>query len=97
VNRLLATNLSSQSAETIGKLLLEAFGELPSEKRDIVIGGYEFRITSIVERRIAGIAAKPAESRAIPESDVEGGSSSEKVTRPIASHKSETTDPPGRR
>jgi len=97
VNRLLATNLSSQSAETIGGLLMEAFGELPSEGCDIVIGGYEFRITSIVDRRIAGIAAKPADSRAMAESDVEGGSSGEMVTRPTASHKSETTDPPGRR
>jgi len=73
VNRMLGTNLSGQSVETIGGLLLNAFGELPVEGRDIVIEGYKFRVISIVDRRIAEVAAEPAGAHILEESDVVRG------------------------
>ena len=94
VNRLLSTTLSMRTAETIGGLLLETFGELPSEGRDIVIDGYQFEVVSIADRRIAEIIARPAAAQALS-----GPDSGDEPTGPEASAASPTSAgvvPPGR-
>ena len=58
-NRMLGANLESNSAETVGGLLLHAFGEIPRENSRIVIGEHEFEIESIADRRIAGVTVRP--------------------------------------
>ncbi len=58
-NRMLGANLESNSAETVGGLLLHAFGEVPRENSRIVIGEHEFEIESIADRRIAGVTVRP--------------------------------------
>jgi len=56
-NRLVGSNLSSD-AETIGGLLLHAFGEIPRKHSRIVVGAYEFKVESITGQRIAEVTAK---------------------------------------
>lgn len=59
-NRWVGADLESETAETIGGLLLHAFSELPSEGRSIVVGGLEFTIVSVARQRIAEITVRPA-------------------------------------
>ncbi len=60
LNRLLRAHLETQSADTIGGLVLEAFGELPSEGQRIVIDSHEFTVVSVVGRRVAMLTVEPA-------------------------------------
>jgi Mg2+/Co2+ transporter CorC len=58
-NRLLGSNLSSDSAETVGGLLLHAFGEIPQENSHIVVGEHEFEVVSVAGQRIAEVTVRP--------------------------------------
>ncbi len=57
-NRLLGGVLASETAETVGGLLLEACGELPETDRRVVIGGYEFTVNAVAHQRIADVTVK---------------------------------------
>ena len=59
-NRLLKANLVNNSVETIGGLILDAFGELPSTGQRIVIDGFEFTIVSVSGRRVSQVTVEPA-------------------------------------
>jgi putative hemolysin len=58
-NRMFGSKLESDSAETIGGVLLHAFGEIPREKSSIVIGEHEFEVESVADRRIAEVTVRP--------------------------------------
>ena len=64
-NRLLGAKLRTDSVETIGGLLLHAFGEIPRETARIVVGDYEFEVESISSQRIAEVTVR---SVPVPES-----------------------------
>ncbi len=59
-NRLIGGKLKSNNAETIGGLLLDAFGEMPGEDSRIVVSGYEFEVLAIDGQRIAEVTIRPA-------------------------------------
>jgi len=59
-NRELLARLDTRSADTVGGLLLEAFGELPREGQRIVLDRFEFAVESVVDRRIAAVKVEPA-------------------------------------
>jgi CBS domain containing-hemolysin-like protein len=56
-NRLMDSHLDSSSVETIGGLLLNAFGELPSKNSRIIVEGYEFAVDSEVTEGLPNVAA----------------------------------------
>jgi len=58
-NRMLGSNLESNTAETIGGVLLHAFGEIPREESRIVIGEHEFEVESVAGRRITEVTVRP--------------------------------------
>lgn len=58
-NRLLDSNLRPGSTETIGGLLLDAFGEIPPENARIVVGELEFEVEAIAGQRIAQVIVRP--------------------------------------
>jgi len=62
-NRWIGANLESDSVETIGGLLLHAFGELPSEGKSIVVGGHEFTVVSVLRQRIAMVTVEAAQGQ----------------------------------
>ena len=45
----------TEGVETLGGLLLNAFGELPEAGSRIALGGYEFTVESVREQRIASV------------------------------------------
>ncbi len=61
-NRLMESNLDSRVVETIGGLLLNAFGELPAENSRIVVDGYEFAVDAIADQKIAKVTVRPMDS-----------------------------------
>lgn len=89
-NRLLGGDLSSQSVETIGGLILEALGELPSQGQRIVIDGYEFTVVSILGRRVAKVAVEPAPPSEREAADIDNRAAVEPA-RPVA----DRTEPSG--
>jgi len=58
-NRLMNASLDPNTAETVGGLLLHAFGEIPHADSRIVVGDYEFKVESIEEQRIAKLTVQP--------------------------------------
>lgn len=92
-NRLLRTNVKTQSDDTIGGLVLEVFRELPSEGQSIIIDGYEFTVVSVVGRRVTVLAvalASPPESG--PSDLGEGWHTEVAVEASSAMHATETEE-----
>ena len=52
LNRRIGGNLDEEPAETVGGLLLNEYGELPSEGAVIVMGVYAFKVIEVEENRI---------------------------------------------
>lgn len=59
-NKTTGANLDLDQAESVGGLLLNAFGELPREGQTIVVGGFVFEVISVAGQRISGLEVKPA-------------------------------------
>lgn len=58
-NRLFDAGLRTDAAETVGGLLLHAFGEIPPEKARIMVADFEFEVEAISEQRIAELTVRP--------------------------------------
>ncbi|NNG02941.1 MAG: HlyC/CorC family transporter [Inquilinus sp.] len=58
-NKTTGADLDLGQAESVGGLLLNAFGELPREGQDIVVGGYVFEVVSVAGQRISKLEVKP--------------------------------------
>ncbi len=69
-NRLMDAHLEANAAETIGGLLLNAFGELPAQSSRIVIDRFEFAVDGLADQRISAVTVKPFEAPDELESDV---------------------------
>ena len=69
-NRMTGADLDSDQAESLGGLLLNAFGELPREGQSIVVGNFVFEVTSVARQRISKLEVRPAS--ALTTSDGEG-------------------------
>lgn len=52
LNERIGSNLDEESAETVGGLLLNEYGELPSEGTVIVINSLKFKVVEVEENRI---------------------------------------------
>lgn len=61
-NRLMGSKLGSRSVETIGGLLLNAFGELPSQNSRIVVAGYEFAVDALADQKISKVTVRAVEA-----------------------------------
>lgn len=68
-NRLMDANLEASAVETIGGLLLNAFGELPSTTSRIVVDRYEFTVDALADQRIAQVTVRPLEATEEPDTD----------------------------
>ena len=67
LNEELGTDLESENSETVGGLLIDIMGEIPSDgyvNREIRIGRYVFTILSVRERRIERVRLKINEEEA---------------------------------
>jgi putative hemolysin len=69
LNQFTGVSIDSEWAETVGGLLLHAFGELPAEGESVVIDGCRFSVVSMVERRIAEVTLEPAFDPGPPDAD----------------------------
>ncbi len=58
-NRLIGASMTTDSAETVGGLLLHVFGEIPREAARIVVGEYEFEVERVSSQRIAEVTVRP--------------------------------------
>ena len=68
-NRMTGAGLESHQAESLGGLLLNAFGELPREGESIVVGGFVFEVVSVARQRISKLEVKPASALTSPEGE----------------------------
>ncbi len=66
-NRVFGAALKSNAVDTIGGLLLDAFGELPAEGMRIVAGDCEFTVESVAGQRIARVLVSPPASVTAPQ------------------------------
>ncbi len=69
-NQMIGADLDSDQAESLGGLLLDAFGELPQEGQSIVVGGFVFEVISVARQRISKLEVKPASTLTSPEGQV---------------------------
>ncbi len=58
-----------EGAESIGGVVLDALGEVPSEGASAVVDGWRFTVEEVVSHRIATIVATPAPDAALPGPD----------------------------
>ena len=58
-NRLFGTALKSNTSDTVGGLLLDAFGELPAQGMRIKAGECEFAVVDVAGQRIAKVTVTP--------------------------------------
>ncbi len=72
-NRLVGSAFDSDLVETVGGLLLQAFGEVPPVGGRIVIEGCVFEVESVAGHRIAHVTVKPALPPEAPSGDPTGG------------------------
>jgi CBS domain containing-hemolysin-like protein len=59
LNSLLGSNLDADATETVGGLLLSAFGELPAKGSRVVLHSLEFSVEAVAGRRISEVSIKP--------------------------------------
>jgi CBS domain containing-hemolysin-like protein len=59
LNSLLGSNLDADATETVGGLLLSAFGELPAVGSRVVLHSLEFSVEAVDGRRISKVSIKP--------------------------------------
>jgi CBS domain containing-hemolysin-like protein len=59
LNSLLGSNLDADATETVGGLLLSAFGELPAKGSRVVLHSFEFSVEAVAGRRISEVSIKP--------------------------------------
>ncbi|QIQ41449.1 MAG: CNNM family magnesium/cobalt transport protein CorC [Buchnera aphidicola (Aphis urticata)] len=62
-NDFFKTRFSNEEVDTIGGLVMKAFGHLPSHGEDININGYNFKISSVDSRKIIQIHVTIPESK----------------------------------
>ncbi|QCI18403.1 magnesium/cobalt transporter CorC [Buchnera aphidicola (Aphis nasturtii)] len=62
-NDFFQTHFSNEEVDTIGGLVMKAFGHLPSHGEDINIHGYNFKISSVDSRKIIQIHVTIPESK----------------------------------
>ena len=69
LNERIGSNLDEESAETVGGLLLNEYGELPSEGTVIVINNLQFKVVEVEENRIKELHLELEDHTAVPEKD----------------------------
>lgn len=67
LNRRIGSHFDEEQAETIGGLLLHAYGELPSEGAFIAIDGFSFKAVEVEDNRIKEILLEPAKDTPLSE------------------------------
>jgi len=72
LNRRIGGNLDEEPAETVGGLLLNEFGELPSEGTVIVMGVYSFKVIEVEENRIKELLLEIKKDPALAAGDAGG-------------------------
>ncbi len=69
-NQMIGADLDSDQAESLGGMLLNAFGELPQEGQSIVVGDFVFEVISVARQRISKLEVKPASALTSLEGEV---------------------------
>jgi putative hemolysin len=65
-NRVLGTDLSDATADTLGGVLLDAFGELPAEGASITVGGVHYLVLTVSDQRIAQVRVRRGGDESAP-------------------------------
>ncbi|WP_340615514.1 CNNM family magnesium/cobalt transport protein CorC [Xenorhabdus entomophaga] len=68
-NEVFGTNFSDEEVDTIGGLVMQAFGHLPSRGESIVINGYLFKIAMSDSRKIIQVHVKIPDDAEVPSLD----------------------------
>lgn len=68
-NDAFGTNFSDEEVDTVGGLVMQAFGHLPSRSESITIGGYLFKVAMADSRRIIQLHVKIPDNAPIPNLD----------------------------
>ncbi|AYA39624.1 CNNM family magnesium/cobalt transport protein CorC [Xenorhabdus nematophila] len=68
-NDVFATNFSDEEVDTIGGLVMQAFGHLPSRGESITINGYLFKVAMSDSRKIIQVHVKIPDDAEVPSLD----------------------------
>ncbi|MBC8951964.1 MULTISPECIES: CNNM family magnesium/cobalt transport protein CorC [Xenorhabdus] len=68
-NEVFGTNFSDEEVDTIGGLVMQAFGHLPSRGESIVISGYLFKVAMSDSRKIIQVHVKIPDDAEVPSLD----------------------------
>lgn len=68
-NEVFETSFSDEEVDTIGGLVMQAFGHLPARGESITIDGYHFKVAMADSRRIIQVHVKIPENSAQPQLD----------------------------
>ncbi|MDC9613855.1 CNNM family magnesium/cobalt transport protein CorC [Xenorhabdus khoisanae] len=68
-NEVFGTNFSDEEVDTIGGLVMQAFGHLPSRGESIVINGYLFKVAMSDSRKIIQVHVKIPDDAEVPSLD----------------------------
>ncbi|MBD2812055.1 CNNM family magnesium/cobalt transport protein CorC [Xenorhabdus sp. Vera] len=68
-NDVFATNFSDEEVDTIGGLVMQAFGHLPSRGESITINGYLFKVAMSDSRKIIQVHVKIPDDAEVPSID----------------------------
>ncbi|WP_332399188.1 CNNM family magnesium/cobalt transport protein CorC [Vibrio metschnikovii] len=66
-NETFGTSFSDEEVDTVGGLVMTAFGHLPSRGEVIDIGGYNFKVTAADSRRVVQLQVTIPDLQALPE------------------------------
>ncbi|MDE9499985.1 magnesium/cobalt efflux protein, partial [Xenorhabdus bovienii] len=68
-NDVFVTNFSDEEVDTIGGLVMQAFGHLPSRGESITINGYLFKVAMSDSRKIIQVHVKIPDDAEVPSID----------------------------
>lgn len=58
-NEFFGTGFSDEESDTVGGLVMQAFGHLPSKGEAVILDGFEFKVLAVDSRRIRLLQVKP--------------------------------------
>jgi len=61
-NEYFKTDLNEEEFDTIGGLVIQAFGHMPTRNETTVIGDFEFKVINADQRTIQSLRMRPVES-----------------------------------
>lgn len=66
-NKHFSTDFSDEEVDTVGGLVMQSFGHLPTRGESVVVGNYHFKVSSADRRRIIQVHVKIPEDTSTPQ------------------------------